>query len=111
MIKRGKVNNYFFPWFFHACIYQLCWVMRVELVCVSVDGYLLDAALLAAVAAIKNGRLTANQGAKSLAHSVVKIPTVSVDDATGSPLVDLSLLSVLPTGQAPSVSSFAVNNR
>lgn len=48
---------------------------------------------------------------KSHVLSVAKIPAVSVDDTTQSPSVDLSLLSVIPTGPAPSVSSFAVNNR
>ena len=52
-----------------------------------------------------------SRGHLLLAYSSVKIPAVSVSDSTHSPLVDLKVLSILPTGPAPCVSSFAVNDK
>ncbi|KAM8835654.1 exosome complex component RRP43 [Synchiropus picturatus] len=71
---------------------KLCWVLYCDLVCLDHDGNLLDACVIALLAALKNTR----------------IPEVSVNRETSSPEVDSKKKRGLKIQRCPVATSFAV---
>ncbi|XP_053703289.1 exosome complex component RRP43 isoform X2 [Synchiropus splendidus] len=71
---------------------KLCWVLYCDLLCLDYDGNLLDACVIALLAALKNTR----------------IPEVSVNKETSSPEVDSKKKRGLKIQRCPIATSFTV---
>ncbi|XP_028839146.1 exosome complex component RRP43 [Denticeps clupeoides] len=71
---------------------KLCWVLYCDIVCLDYDGNLLDACIIALLAALKNTQL----------------PEVMINSETEQPVVDLEKKRPLKVHRHPVGSSFAV---
>ncbi|XP_053703288.1 exosome complex component RRP43 isoform X1 [Synchiropus splendidus] len=93
---------------------KLCWVLYCDLLCLDYDGNLLDACVIALLAALKNSKPLKTQLSRKCVASqnvhfpTARIPEVSVNKETSSPEVDSKKKRGLKIQRCPIATSFTV---